>query len=235
MGELSRMTQFKDKSAKLTLSNKTTSIPTGLFMYPALMASDVLLYDADYVLVGADQKQHLELTRDIAIRINNKYGNVFKVPEPMIPKQGAKIMDLLNPLVKMSKSNANERGTIFLLDTPQVAQTKIMGAKTDSFNKVNYNEQNQPGISNLLTIYSCLTNQSIPSLITKYHDKNYGEFKNDLAKVVVDFLTDFQNRYTKIISNQNELVATLQKNATRCQQITTNKLVEVYKAIGLLA
>jgi tryptophanyl-tRNA synthetase len=233
MGELSRMTQFKDKSAKLTLSNKTTTIPSGLFLYPTLMAADILLYDADYVLVGADQRQHLELTRNIASRMNHKYNNLFRIPEPMIPENGAKIMDLVNPLIKMSKSNANEKGTIFLLDSPQSVENKIMNAKTDSFNKINFDEQNQPGISNLLTIYSCLTNQPIKSLIKQYQNKNYGEFKHDLAKVVVDFLKDFQNHYHQNITNIDNLTSILKKNAIACEKITNNKLAKVYQSIGL--
>jgi tryptophanyl-tRNA synthetase len=234
MGELSRMTQFKDKSAKLTLSNKTTTIPTSLFTYPVLMAADILLYDADYVLVGADQKQHLELTRDIALRINNKYGELFKTPEPMIPKNGAKIMDLVNPTIKMSKSNTNEKGTIFLLDSSIEAESKIMSAKTDSLNKVQYDEQNQPGISNLLTIYSCLTNNKIESIVKQYENKNYGEFKKDLAKLVGQFLNDFQKRYQQIIAKPDFLIELLNKNANKCTKIANNKLIQVYKAVGLI-
>jgi tryptophanyl-tRNA synthetase len=233
MGELTRMTQFKDKSAKLTLSNKTTTIPTGLFMYPVLMAADILLYDADYVVVGIDQKQHVELTRDLALRINHKYGNLFKIPEPMIPKTGAKIMDLLNPAIKMSKSNTNEKGTIFLLDKPEVAVAKIMGAKTDSLNKVNYDEQQQPGISNLLTMYSCLTDTSVAKIVHQYHGQNYGVFKKDLAKIVQEFLNDFQKQYHQIINHPTDLFNALQQNAKKCTKIADAKLVSVYKAIGL--
>jgi tryptophanyl-tRNA synthetase len=234
MGELSRMTQFKDKSAKLTLSNKTTTIPTSLFTYPTLMAADILLYDADYVLVGADQKQHLELTRDIALRMNSRYGDLFKIPEAMIPKSGAKIMDLVNPAIKMSKSNTNEKGTIFLLDTPHEAENKIMAAKTDSLNKVNFDEQNQPGISNLLTIYSCLSNESIQVIVEKYQNKNYGEFKKDLAKIVGEFLSSFQTRYQQIMAKIDDLNDILKKNASACEKITNHKLNEVYRAIGLI-
>jgi tryptophanyl-tRNA synthetase len=234
MGELSRMTQFKDKSAKLTLSNKTTTIPASLFMYPVLMAADILLYDPNYVLVGADQKQHLELTRDIALRMNNKYGNLFQVPEPMIPKSGAKIMDLINPTIKMSKSNTNENGTIFLLDSPTEAESKIMSAKTDSLNKISYDEKNQPGISNLLTIYSCLSNQKIDNIVKQYENKNYGAFKKDLAKVVGDFLKDFQARYQQIIGDPGKLISILNKNADICTKIANTKLMNVYKAIGLI-
>jgi tryptophanyl-tRNA synthetase len=234
MGELNRMTQFKDKSTKLTLSNKTTTIPTGLFMYPTLMAADILLYDADYVLVGADQKQHLELTRDIALRMNSKYGELFNVPEPLIPKTGAKIMDLINPTIKMSKSNVNERGTIFLLDSPQAAAQKIMAAKTDSLNKINYDEQNQPGVSNLLTIYSCLNNQPIKSIIAQYQNKNYGEFKKDLGLIVGNFLKYFQARYHQTAAKPDSLTDILKKNATVCEKIANKKLTKVYKSIGLI-
>jgi tryptophanyl-tRNA synthetase len=161
MGELSRMTQFKDKSNKLVAHNGTEYIPVGLFAYPILMAADILLYDVNYVIVGADQKQHVELTRDIASRMNSRYGNMFTIPQPLIPKQGARIMDLVSPQQKMSKSSINKNGTIFLLDSPEIASKKIMGAKTDSLDQVKYDSTKQPGISNLMVIYSCITNKTI--------------------------------------------------------------------------
>jgi tryptophanyl-tRNA synthetase len=234
MGELNRMTQFKDKVAKFVLSNGTTMIPTGIFMYPVLMASDILLYDADFVPIGADQKQHTELTRNIAVRMNKKYGNLFKIPEPLITKNGARIMDLLDPTIKMSKSNANEKGTIFLLDDPKDAYKKIMGAKTDSLSKINYDITKQPGVSNLLTIYSCITDISIQDLIKKYKNKNYGALKTDLAKIISDFLSSFQSKYKKIIFDKNNLEEILNKNAKKCIELTNNKLIQVYKAIGLI-
>jgi tryptophanyl-tRNA synthetase len=234
MGELNRMTQFKDKSARFTLSNGTTMIPTGIFMYPVLMAADILLYDADFIPVGADQKQHTELTRNIGIRMNKKYGNLFNIPEPLITKYGARIMDLLDPTIKMSKSNLNEKGTIFLLDNPGEAYKKIMGAKTDSLNSVNYDLEKQPGISNLLTIYSCISNLSIPNLVQKYKNKNYGEFKKDLAQIISEFLAGFQSKYKKNISNKNALNKILNQNTKKCITLTNNKLAKVYKAIGLI-
>jgi tryptophanyl-tRNA synthetase len=234
MGELSRMTQFKDKSAKVTLANGTETIPTGLFMYPVLMAADILLYDADYVVVGVDQKQHVELTRDLAIKMNKKYGDIFKICEPLIPKTGAKIMDLLNPTIKMSKSNTNENGTIFLLDSSEVATKKIMGSKTDSLNKVNFDEKNQPGISNLLIIYSCLSNEKIPSIVKRFENKNYGEFKKSLVQIVTNFLIDFQKKYQKAIANPASLIKQLQTNAKKCQDISNKKLAQVYQAIGMI-
>jgi tryptophanyl-tRNA synthetase len=228
------MTQFKDKSAKLKMSNQTETIPGGLLMYPILMAADILLYDADYVPTGIDQKQHIELARNIAIRMNNKYCDLFKVCEPLFPEVGAKIMDLLDPTIKMSKSNANENGTIFLLDEPEVAIKKIMGAKTDALNKIAYDIQNQPGISNLLTIYSGLKKSSIETIVKQYQDKNYGEFKKDLANVVSNFLTDFQKKYDIVIKNSDTLKNQLAKNATKCLKITNEKIQKIYKAIGLI-
>jgi tryptophanyl-tRNA synthetase len=233
MGELNRMTQFKDKSAKAILSNGTAMVPTGIFMYPVLMAGDILLYDADYVPVGSDQKQHVELTRDIAIRMNKKYGDMFKIPEPLITKNGARIMDLVNPSIKMSKSNSNEKGTIFLSDAPRDAYDKIMSSKTDSLNKIIFDPNDQPGISNLLTIYSCLLNVSVKELVTKYTNKNYGEFKKDLANIVSGFLKDFQTKYDNAIRNIGNLNQILEQNASKCEKITNKKIHEIYRLIGL--
>ncbi|MDR0985687.1 MAG: tryptophan--tRNA ligase [Mycoplasmataceae bacterium] len=233
MGELNRMTQFKDKTMKMVQANGTNSIPTGLFTYPILMAADIMLYDADYVPVGIDQKQHVELTRNLVDRMNNKYGKLFKQPQPLIPEFGAKIMDLLNPTMKMSKSNENEKGTIFLLDKLDEVTRKIMGAKTDSLNKVKYDLINQPGISNLLTIYSCLTNKKIGLLEKNYANKNYGEFKKDIAEVICNFLKNFQNKFDKAIKNKKQIEKTLKDNAKKCIQITDKKITNIYKAVGL--
>ena len=171
MGELSRMTQFKEKTANAT----NESISTGLFVYPPLMAADILLYDADYVPVGEDQKQHVELTRDLAQRFNNRYSPTFTVPEPLIPQVGARIMSLSDPSKKMSKSEESNKGCIYLLDDLKVARKKIMSAVTDMYAKVNYDKENQPGVSNLLEIMSSLSGESIDSIVARYEGKGYGE------------------------------------------------------------
>jgi tryptophanyl-tRNA synthetase len=234
MGELRRMTQFKDKSAKVTMANGTEFIPTGLFMYPVLMAADILLYDADFVVVGHDQKQHVELTRDIAIGMNKKYGaKLFKATEPLIPNHGSRIMDLANPTIKMSKSNQNETGTIFLNDKPALAVKKIMGAKTDSLNKVHFDFVKQPGISNLMTIYSCLTDTPLTNIENQYKDKSYGEFKKDLAEIVNKFLVSFQTKYKQFATEINKILKALSASAIKCNKIANTKLDLVYKAIGM--
>ncbi len=194
-GELSRMTQFKDKSSK------NANFTVGLFTYPVLMASDILLYDVDYVPVGIDQKQHVELTRDLAERFNNKYGDTFKVPEPLITKSGTKILDLVNPSIKMSKSSENKKGVIFLLDDLEVARKKIMSATTDSECVIKFDMDNKPGISNLINIYISLTNKTIEEVENEFMGKNYGEFKKCVADVVVDFLRDIQEKYNSYISS----------------------------------
>ena len=194
-GELSSMTQFKDKSSK------NVNFTTGLFTYPILMASDILLYDIDYVPVGVDQKQHVELTRDLAERFNKKYGDTFKLPEPLISKSGTKIMDLINPNIKMSKSAENKKGVIFLLDDLETARKKIMGATTDSECVVKFDMENKPGISNLINIYVSLTNKSISDVESEFSGKNYGEFKKAVADVVVEFLKDIQEKYNSYISS----------------------------------
>jgi tryptophanyl-tRNA synthetase len=234
MGELNRMTQFKDKSIKVNLANGTEYIPTGLFMYPVLMAADILMYDVDFVVVGQDQKQHVELTRDISLSMNKKYGvKLFKEVEPLIPKQGAKIMDLVNPVIKMSKSNQNVNGTIFLDDEPNIAIKKIMSAKTDSLNKVHFDLENQPGISNLMMIYSCLTNITLDKLESKYVNKSYGDFKKDLSKLIADFLTDFQSKYQNFHKDIKTILDTLKSNAKKCNELADKKLQLVYETIGM--
>lgn len=194
-GELSRMTQFKDKSSK------HANFTTGLFTYPVLMASDILLYDADLVPVGIDQKQHLELTRDLAERFNKKYGNTFKIPEPFINTSGTKIMDLVNPTIKMSKSSDNPKGIIYLLDDVKQARKKIMGATTDSEMLIKYDVENKPGISNLINIYVSLTGKTIKEVENEFEGKNYGEFKRQVADEVEKLLTDIQEKYKEYINN----------------------------------
>ncbi len=194
-GELSRMIQFKEKS------KKNANFSVGLFTYPVLMASDILLYDTDLVPVGIDQKQHVELTRDIAIRFNKKYGNTFKVPDVLISKSGTKIMDLTDPLKKMSKSSENEKGVIKLLDDITVVRKKIMSATTDSEMSIKYDPENKPGISNLINIYISLTNKTINEVEEEFKDSNYGNFKSSLADIVCNFLSDIQNKYNEIINS----------------------------------
>lgn len=233
LGELNRMTQFKDKSQKMTLSNQTQNIPAGLLYYPTLMAADILLYDADIVPVGKDQKQHLELTRDIAIRFNKKYKEgFFKVPNFFTKENGNKIMDLQNPEMKMSKSNENTKGTIFLLEPLDSIRKKIMAAKTDSLNKVNYDWDNQPGVTNLLTIYSALTDNSIELILKKYEGKNYAEFKKDLADIVCSKLEVIQNNYNKIV-NDKEIDNELKVNGNKCKEIANKKIKQIHKLLGL--
>ena len=228
IGELSRMTQFKDKSK----DKNNEAITCGLFTYPDLMAADILLYDADVVPVGIDQKQHVELTRNIAERFNNRYGKTFKVPEPIIPESGAKIYDLQDPTKKMSKTGDNVKGCIMLLDDIEVARKKIMSAVTDSDNKIIYDKENKPGISNLLTIYSCLKNISIKDTEEYFKDSNYGDFKKNVANTVCDFLTELQSKYKEIL-NSNQIDKILDESNKKVNTIAETKIKEVYTKIGI--
>lgn len=225
IGEASRMTQFKDKS------KKQENVSVGLFTYPILMAADILLYDADYVPVGIDQKQHVELARDIAERFNKTYGATFKVPEPLIPEIGAKIMDLSDPTKKMSKSDITGKGVIYLLDDESVIRKKIMSAVTDSENKVYYDEVNKPGISNLLVIYSSLKKISITDTEEYFKDYNYGNLKREVADVVVDTLNDIKNKYNEII-NSNMLNDILDNGREVATGIAKKKTEEVFSKVG---
>lgn len=226
MGEMSRMTQYKEKSA----SKKNVSC--GLFTYPILMAADILLYDADLVPTGADQKQHVELARNIAMRFNSKYGDTFNIPEPLIPNVGARIKDLQDPTKKMSKSSDNEKAIIRLLDEPEVIRKKIMSAVTDSDNKILFDEENKPGISNLLTIYSVLSDMSIDSTVDKFKDYNYGNFKKEVADLVVDKLTQLQNKYNEII-NSDLIDKVLDEGYRKTNDIAKKKYYEVKEKVGL--
>lgn len=228
MGELFRMTQYKDKTAKM---GSNESIPTGIFIYPALMAADIVLYDPDYVPVGIDQKQHVELTRDIAIRFNSRYSETFKIPEPVVPKNGAKIGSLSNPLKKMSKSES-EKGTIYLLEDLAIIRKKIMSAVTDSDTKVCYDEVNKPGISNLLTIMAALTNRSISDLENEFKDSNYGTFKKAVADVVCNELEALQNK-VKEIKNSGIIDKVLEEGAAKASYVARKKLAKVYRKVGL--
>lgn len=224
-GELSRMTQFKDKSSK------NANFTSGLLTYPVLMASDILLYDADLVPVGIDQKQHLELTRNIAERFNKKYGDTFKIPEPFIKEVGTKIMDLVNPLVKMSKSSENPKGVIYLLDDVEVARKKIMSATTDSETIVKYDPINKPGISNLINIYSALTSLKIEEIEKEFTGKNYGEFKKCVADEVVSLLSKVQDEYKKYI-NSDIIDKILDEGRDKTINIARAKYELVKKRVG---
>ncbi|MEY8379799.1 tryptophan--tRNA ligase [Ileibacterium valens] len=225
-GELQRMTQFKDKMAK-----QETGITAGLYAYPALMAADILLYDPDYVPVGVDQSQHVELTRDLAERFNHRYSDTFKLPQPLVTKVGAKIYDLQNPTKKMSKSETNPKGVIDLLDDPAVARNKIKAAVTDSLGVVRFDPENQPGVSNLLTILSALTSEDIDSIVARYEGKGYGELKKEVGDVVYDFLTNLQARYKEIIDS-GVIYDVLKDGASKANQIAEKKVRKVYKKVG---
>jgi tryptophanyl-tRNA synthetase len=225
-GELSRMIQFKEKS------KKTANFTTGLLTYPVLMASDILVVDADYVPVGIDQKQHVELTRDIAIRFNKKYGDTFAIPEPLVTKVGTKIMDLVDPTKKMSKTEENPKGVIGLLDDVNVARKKIMGATTDSEMSVRFDPENKPGISNLINIYASLTGYTIEMVESKFVNSNYGEFKRAVADVVCEFLETIQGRYRDLIDS-GKLDEMLNDGANKVREICKNKFEDMKFKIGL--
>lgn len=231
MGELNRMTQFKDKSAK-----NITNINAGLYTYPALMAADILLYQADRVPVGDDQKQHLELTRDIATRFNNLYGDVFKVPNPYIPEFGARIMSLQEPTKKMSKSDDNANNFIGLLEDPKKVAKKIKRAVTDSDEqaRIYFDVKEKPGVSNLLTILSCATNRSVESLIPDYEGKMYGHLKTDVADAVVSFIEPLQQRYHQLRNDRAQLDSIMRSGAEQASERAAKTLEEVYKAVGFI-
>lgn len=226
-GELSRMTQFKDKSEKAEM------VTAGLFTYPVLMAADILLYDTELVPVGEDQKQHVELTRDIAERLNNRYGEIVKVPQPVIGKVGARIMALKDPTRKMSKSDPVPANYIALVDEPNVIKKKIMRAVTDSDNEVRYDKENKPGISNLLEIHSVCSGESIAELEQKYAGKGYGEFKRGVADAVITALEPIQKRYHEL-RKSGEIMDILHEGAKRAQPIAAQVLARVQEAIGLV-
>ena len=226
MGELSRMTQYKDKVSK------QESIGAGIFNYPSLMSADILMYDPDFVPVGNDQKQHVELARDVAERFNNRYSDTFKVPEPLTAKVGGRIMDLQNPTKKMSKSEETNKGCIYILDDVNVSKKKIMSAVTDSEGTILFDPINKPGISNLLEIYSILTTLSIKELEVKYQGVGYGQFKKDLAKIVGDEITKIQVRY-KEISTGDYLDQVLLDGKEAASKIARKKLSKVERKIGI--
>jgi len=226
MGELSRMTQFKDKSAKM----KEEAIGLGLFAYPVLMAADIVLYDSKRIPVGEDQIQHVELTRDLVKRFNNRYGDVLVMPKAEVAKVGARIMSLSDPTKKMSKSDP--KGDIYLKDSLEVIRKKIMSAVTDMVGKVHYDVTNQPGISNLMTIMSSLTGKSFEEIEKEFEGKGYGDFKRAVADVIVNELTPFKQRYEEIIKS-GLVDEVLSRGAKRANEIASKTLLRVQKAIGL--
>ncbi|MFI5845874.1 tryptophan--tRNA ligase [Catenuloplanes sp. NPDC051500] len=230
-GEAGRMTQFKDKSGK----QGADSTSVGLFTYPILQAADILLYQADAVPVGEDQRQHLELTRDLAQRFNHRYGATFTVPQPFIVKDTAKITDLQEPTAKMSKSASSPNGIIELLETPARSGKKIKSAVTDTGRDIVFDPEHKPGISNLLTIYSALTGRSIEDLTTAYDGKGYGDLKKDLAAVVVDFVTPIQERTKAYLDDPAQLDKVLAEGAVKAREIASTTLAATYERIGFLA
>lgn len=227
IGELERMTQYKDKKKK-----QTESISVALLTYPSLMAADILLYDSDLVPVGEDQRQHLELTRDIGIRFNNKYGNTFKIPEGFIPKIGAKIMSLVDPSKKMSKSDDNPKATINVLDNINIIKNRIKSAITDMDGVVKYDLKNKPGISNLMTIYSSITNDSFKDIEKKYLNIGYAKFKEDLASIVANELTPLKEKYDELI-NSKKLDDILDEGREYASMLAIRKMKKVNEKIGL--
>lgn len=228
MGELSRMTQFKEKSQRAG-----DNINAGLFTYPTLMAADILLYQADLVPVGVDQKQHLELTRDIAARFNNIYGEVFTVPEPYIPKAGAKIMSLAEPEKKMSKSDENENAYIALLDPPEVIVRKVKRAVTDSDGEIRFAEQEKPGVSNLLSIYAAVTGQTIGQSEAAFARLGYGGLKQGVADAIVAELEPLQKRYREMRGDKAFLMKTMNENAEKASYVAGKTLAKVQRKVGL--
>jgi len=228
IGELERMTQFKDKSRK-----NEDNINAGLLTYPVLMAADILLFRSDLVPVGKDQKQHLELARDIAIRFNNRFGDTFVVPEPYIPKQGAKITSLQNPLEKMSKSDKDANATVSIIDPPDAIMRKFKRAVTDSDNRIVFSEE-KPGISNLLTIYSAFTGVSIEQAEAFFEGKGYGDFKIAVGEAVVDALAPIQKKYNEYLADKAELERIMKYGAEKATRIAARTMQKVKKKIGFV-
>lgn len=229
-GEASRMTQFKDKSAK----GGADSARVGLFTYPMLQAADILLYQANLVPVGEDQRQHIEITRDLANRFNTRYGQVFTLPDAYILKEGAKIYDLQDPTSKMSKSAASLSGVIELLDTPEVNAKKIKSAVTDTGREVVFDEQNKPGISNLMTIYSSVTGNNLDEIQNEFAGKGYGEFKGAVADATVEYLRPIRERALDLLQDESELIQLLNKGADKARVLASKTLKDSYNALGIL-
>ncbi len=229
-GEASRMTQFKDKAAKQGTANTTV----GLFTYPVLQIADILLYQADAVPVGEDQRQHIELTRDLAERFNARYGRTFTVPAPYILKETARIYDLQDPTVKMSKSASSPKGLVNLLDEPKSSAKKIKSAVTDTDTEIRYDPEAKPGVSNLLTIYSTLTGDAVAELEQKYAGKGYGALKTDLAEVVTEWVTPFRARTQEYLDDPETLDSLLAKGAEKARAVAAETLAEAYDKVGFL-
>ena len=227
VGEMERMTQFKDKSAK-----HADNINMGLMDYPVLMAADILLYNADVVPVGIDQRQHLEICRDIAVRFNNIYSPTFVVPEGVYPKVGAKISDLLDPSKKMSKSSENAAGTVFMNDDRDAVIRKFRRAVTDSEGVVRYDPEAKPGISNLLSIYTAFTGRSIAQAEAEFAGKGYGDFKSAVAETVADCLAPVQAEQARLLSDKQYLNSVLEEGARRAYKVASATLAKVYRKIG---
>lgn len=228
-GELSRMTQFKDKSAK-----HADNINCGLFAYPSLMAADILLYRTDLVPVGIDQKQHVELARDIAARFNGIYSDTFVMPEPLFPKQGAKIMSLADPTRKMSKSDTNEKSFVLLMDSPDVIMKKFKSAVTDSEARVAFSPD-KPGVSNLMTIYSAATGRSMEQIEAEFDGKGYGDFKTAVGEATVELLRPVRERTEELLKSKDYLEQTYRSGAEKAARIANRTLAKVYRKIGFVA
>jgi tryptophanyl-tRNA synthetase len=229
-GEASRMTQFKDKSQK-SGADRTV---VGLFTYPMLQAADILLYQAHYVPVGEDQRQHIELTRDLAGRFNNRYGQTFQVPDAYIMKEGAKIQDLQEPSAKMSKSSGSGAGVIELMDAPEINVKKIKSAVTDTGREVKFDEKEKAGISNLLTIHSQLSGTSISDLEQRFEGKGYGDFKGEVAEVVVDYFAPIRKRALELLEDESALLKLLAEGAEKARAVASETISQTYKNLGLV-
>jgi len=227
LGQLERMTQFKDKM------QKQQQVGSGLLFYPTLMAADILLYNAKAVPVGEDQKQHLEITRDLAQKFNTTYSPTFNVPEPFIHKEAARIYSLQSPGKKMSKSDPDQNGTLYLLDTPEALRKKVMSAVTDSGNEVRF-AQDKLGVSNLLVIMSVATGTPIPELEARFNGQGYGDFKKAVADAVVDMLSPIRERYESLVADKDGLLAILKDGADAAQKVAYKTLSKVYRKVGLL-
>lgn len=229
-GEANRMTQFKDKSAK----GGADSARVGLFTYPMLQAADILLYQAHYVPVGEDQRQHIELTRDLATRFNSRFGETFRIPEGHILKSGAKIYDLQEPTNKMSKSSGSAAGVLEIMDTPEANIKKIKSATTDAGREVTFDEKEKPGISNLLTIHSALSGESISNLENQFAGKGYGDFKSAVAEVVVEYLRPIRERALDLLQDEAHLVKVLHGGADKARSVASATVADTYKNLGLV-
>ena len=229
-GEASRMTQFKDKSAK----GGADTARVGLFTYPMLQAADILLYQAHFVPVGEDQRQHIELTRDLATRFNSRFGETFRLPEGYILKAGAKIYDLQEPTAKMSKSSGSTAGVLELMDTPEANTKKIKSAATDAGREVKFDEKEKPGISNLLTIHSSLSGTSIAELEDQFEGKGYGDFKGAVAEVVVEYFRPIRAKALELLEDEKHLIDLLHEGADKARAVASETLQSTYKNLGLV-